>query len=540
MTNNTLPHFEVHGGKKLLYVKGEPQILLAGEIHNSNSTTPEVFQASIDKAKALGIQVLLIPVTWEMVEPEEGVFTFDLVGELLKLARQSDVKLGILWFGAWKNSQCMYVPGWVKKDMNRFKRAEMIKGKARIELEHYHGMGYSTLSYLCEETKLADAKAFCAFMQYLKDNDSEDNTVLYVQVENETGVMGAARELSDEADALFDGAAPQGLVEYLRANTQEMDPELRADVEQGAANASGDAAPTWQQAFGGSAEEVFSAYYTASYCNYLAEKGKEVYDIPMAVNCWLKQGPVGTYPTGGPTYQMMEVWEYAAPSIEVFCPDIYVKNYLEICDNYVKRGNPLFIPETATNGHVGPRLVHAVGHYHAACFAPFGFEDLGTDAFNPMMSLFGGDSSDPLLQEKQDVAEYRQYSEMLAQLMPKLTAAYGTDRLQAVISERPDESAMRFGEFELRAITDAPLFPKKDGVCLALQESEDEFYVIINRAALQYASANPDKPNCEFLSIDEGKIVDGKWQTTLHRNGDEAQMLFFFKPTLLKIKLFTY
>ena len=33
-------------------------------------------------------------------------------------------KLGLLWFGAWKNAQCYYAPEWVKTDLNRFKRAE--------------------------------------------------------------------------------------------------------------------------------------------------------------------------------------------------------------------------------------------------------------------------------------------------------------------------------------------------------------------------------------------------------------------------------
>ena len=55
------------------------------------------------------------------------------------------------------------------------------------------------------------------------------------------------------------------------------------------------------------------------------------------------------YPSGGPVSRMMEVWEYCAPQIDVFAPDIYVPDFPGICDAYVKRGNPLFIPECATH-----------------------------------------------------------------------------------------------------------------------------------------------------------------------------------------------
>ena len=491
---------------------------------------------SWDKAQELGITTLLTPVTWEMIEPEEGKFTFELVDDLVHQARERGGQLGILWFGAWKNSQCMYAPEWVKRDTERFRRAEMQKGKKQIRLDFFHGTSYTTLSYVCEETRIADARAFAELMKHLKEIDGEENTVVCVQVENETGVMGAPREHSDEADALFAGPAPQGLIDYLKANTEEMDEELRRDVEQGASSG------TWEEAFGGSAEEVFSVYCTASYCNYVAEQGRKEYDLPMTVNCWLKQGPPGTYPTGGPTYQMMEVWQYAAPAIDIICPDIYVKNFLEICDHYVKRGNPLYIPEAATNGHVGARLVYTVGHYHAACFAPFGFEDLEQTGATPIMEIFGGDSTDPLLQEQQSVEEYRFCADALKAMMPMLTDAYGTSRLQAAISERPEESVLHFGKVNFRVLTEMPFFKKKDGVCLILQEESEapdveSFTILVNRAVVNYESADEAHPNIEILSLEQGVFGPDGWKTTLHCNGDEAQAMMYFEPTLLRIRL---
>lgn len=74
---------------------------------------------------------------------------------------------------------------------------------------------------------------------------------------------------------------------------------------------------------------------------------------------------------------MHEVWQYGAPSIDFFCPDIYVPDFCGVCDKYTRRGGALFIPECATHSYAAPRLAYAVGHYHAVCYAPFGFEDMG-------------------------------------------------------------------------------------------------------------------------------------------------------------------
>ena len=54
-----------------------------------------------------------------------------------------------------------------------------------------------------------------------------------VQVENETGVMGNAREMSDEADALFAAEVPQAFVDYMKENVQDMAPDVAEAVRQG-------------------------------------------------------------------------------------------------------------------------------------------------------------------------------------------------------------------------------------------------------------------------------------------------------------------
>ena len=127
-----LPSIIEQNGHKILYIHGKPLILLAGEVHNSNSSSLKTMEKVWEKAEALGMNALLVPVTWELVEPVEGKFDFTLVDGLIAQARARGKKLGLLWFGAWKNAQCYYAPAWVKTSSGpRWKRGR-ISSAARI------------------------------------------------------------------------------------------------------------------------------------------------------------------------------------------------------------------------------------------------------------------------------------------------------------------------------------------------------------------------------------------------------------------------
>ena len=120
---------EMIGSKRMLTLNGKPFPLLAGEVHNSDSSSPEYMDHIWETADSLGMNALLLPVTWETVEPEEGCFDFSLPKALIDQARAKNMRIVFLWFGSWKNAECMYAPGWVKQDLSRFPRAQIEKGK---------------------------------------------------------------------------------------------------------------------------------------------------------------------------------------------------------------------------------------------------------------------------------------------------------------------------------------------------------------------------------------------------------------------------
>ena len=237
---------------------------------------------------------------------------------------------------------------------------------------------------------------------------------------------------------------------------------------------------------------------------------------------------------------MMEVWQYAAPAIDVYAPDIYVHDFCDVCEQYKKRENPLFIPETATHGHAGPRLVYAVGHCHAIGYSPFGFEDMGTGFGDMAGELFGVDIHDPLLTTTQDTAEYAWYARTMDSLAPLLLARYGTDKLQAVIHEKPERMTMRFAQFGFIVDTEHYLLSRQDGVCMALELAEDEFLFVTCGCVIVPFSNCEAKPHTDLLCVEEGMYENGCWKMIRRLNGDETAVLRFHKPTLLRIQLFSY
>ncbi len=553
------------GNQKVLLVDGKPFIMLAGEIHNSDSSSPAYMEQIWKIADDLGMNSLLLPVTWEMVEPVEGEFHFEVLDQLIDQAREYGMKIGILWFGSFKNAECMYAPEWVKRDLERFHRGQIVKGKnkagRRVSPTLPVTIPYTTISYLSENAMQADARAFGKMMQHVCEYDEAEGTVITVQVENETGLLGNAREVSDEADAAFAGEVPQEFASYMRSHTAYMEEDIRAAVEAGAEKGS------WSEVFGAAAEEIFSAYHVASFVEYVAKAGKDAYDLPMTANCWLDKAAdtPGDYPSGGPVARVHEVWDYCAPSIDVYCPDIYVPYFNKVCDSFIKSGtNPLYIPEAATHSYAAPRMVYTVGHYHAMCYSPFGFDDIGKPFSAAQGYLFGMDVTDPALKTPQNFEEYAALGKILREAMPLLAERYGTTDLQAVCAEREAEkkkslglpedmnpmermmaeaaatTKMIFGDLGVSAGFGGMMRPRNDGVLLVCRTKENEVYMIGEQCDIQLFSADSEKTNLDILRVEEGTFENGAFVPGRRFNGDEAAQLKLDKPGVLRLQWFTY
>lgn len=312
-----------------VFAEGSDKVLFGGEMHNSNSTTPESLESSFCLAHVLGFNAVLAAVPWDIVEPEEGVFDFGIVDNIIASAKKNNLLAGILWFGSYKNGESSYAPLWVKRDTRKYFRCADSEGEAS-----------TTISPFCTAAQKADAAAFSRLMAYIRDND-RGRRICVVQVENEVGAF-MERDM-----------CPAAMKAWKRSRWSKS-PEMLAP-------------------------QHFMAEAFAAYVDAVAQAGKKEYDIPMFANAWLKaaDAPYGSYPNGGPRIAVLDTWKARVKHLDWLSPDIYDQGFAELCEPY-SQGQPLFIPETRRE--IG-RYYYAFGEKRAKGVFSFGFEESYDDPY---------------------------------------------------------------------------------------------------------------------------------------------------------------
>ncbi|HVF93795.1 MAG TPA: beta-galactosidase, partial [Sphingomonas sp.] len=104
------PSLRKQGRATQLIVNGKPHLIIGGELSNSASSSAAYMAPHWPRLKAMHLNTVLAPVSWELIEPVEGQYDWTSVDTMLTAARANDLKLVVLWFGAWKNSMSTYVP----------------------------------------------------------------------------------------------------------------------------------------------------------------------------------------------------------------------------------------------------------------------------------------------------------------------------------------------------------------------------------------------------------------------------------------------
>lgn len=360
---NLMPHLQKQGDATQLIVDGKPFLMLAGELGNSAASSVENMKPVWPRLAEGNLNTVLMPVYWDLIEPQEGKFDFALVDDLIRGARSRDLHLVLLWFASWKNSMACYAPYWVKTNYERFPRAQDAAGK-----------GLEILSPFSESNRDADSRAFAALMRHIRQFDGDKRTVIMIQVENEVGMIPDARDHCAAANEQFEKLVPQELMDYLLAHKDSLVPEFCNVWKANGFKTSG----TWSEVFGSSenTEEIFMAWFYARYIDRVASAGKAEYPLPMYVNAALiHQGyKPGQYPSAGPLPHLMDIWRAAAPHIDFLAPDIYFHNFVEWLEKFDRSGNPVFIPEVGNGAENPANAFYAIGQHNAMGFSPFAIE----------------------------------------------------------------------------------------------------------------------------------------------------------------------
>jgi len=484
----TAPHLEKRGTATQLIVDGKPFIMLSGELHNSSSSNLEYMKPIWPKLKAMGLNSVVTPLSWELVEPKEGSYDFALMDGLIEQARASQQRIVFLWLASWKNGLSSYVPVWVKQDTKRFPR--MVLHDSKVEI----------LSPMGTATEEADARAFAALMKHIKAVDGSNHTVVMMQMENEVGVLGGSRDHSEAANRAFAGMVPAELTASLKAHRDELYPELKDLWDANGNKTTG----TWTEVFGDSerADEIFMAWHYAQFVHAVAAKGKAEYNLPMYVNTWLagETTPPGEYPSGGPEPRVLDVWKAAGSALDFYSPDLYATNFTEWCRRYHRKGNPLYMPETRGGEAGAANVFYALGEEAGVGFSPFAIESEASDT-DPLGESYKAIAAiAPLLAEQQSKGEVHGF--VLDRDRPEVDFTMGGVTLHVTKDNSFDG-------------------PASSGFGLVMMTGKDEFVGVGKGFKVTFEPRSDSGPKVGIAAVDEGTFVDGKWAAGRRLNGDE-------------------
>jgi hypothetical protein len=512
-------------GVKQLYVNSEPFLIIGGELLNSSASSIEFMKDRWAPIRALKVNTVFLPVNWQQFEPIEGTFDYSLIDGHIKSASDNNLKLVILWFGSWKNGESHYTPDWVKTDMKRFPR--MLFKDGRIS---------NTISNIDQNCLNADLKAYKKLMERIVQVDKQ-GTVLMVQIENEVGLLGGTRDFSPEATKLFGQQVPGELMNYIGNNLDKLKPNIREPYVANGSKTRG----TWEEVFGKSpnTDEIFMAWNYARYVNELARAGKAIHNLPTFVNAWDASGGnliPGVWPSGGPNYLMLDIWQAGAPAIDMLANDNYSPTFGLSAANFVHNNNPLLLPEACAiwmNDTISaaPKAFFCFGHFKAIGFSPFGIDHPTYHSNHSIKNAYG----------------------VLDNLMPLITKARVDGRINGFMEDDgASPASFQLGDFIFTPDYNLQKNSIIKGYGLIIQLSENEFIVSGNACHIGYVSADSGKPNAQLLSVEEGKFVDGKWVKTRTLNGDEFGIKLPPNPyniasdvnlddiSILKVKLFKF
>jgi hypothetical protein len=90
------------GGGQLI-VDGKPYLLRAAELNNSSLSSRDFMRSVFSRMVDNNVNILLGAISWQQIEPEEGVFDFEELTGVIEDARTHGLRLILLWFGAYKN-----------------------------------------------------------------------------------------------------------------------------------------------------------------------------------------------------------------------------------------------------------------------------------------------------------------------------------------------------------------------------------------------------------------------------------------------------
>jgi hypothetical protein len=489
-SRNLMPHFEEANGHKVLYVDGEPFSVLAVEIpwwdliYGKYKETETAYDGLYPAAAKLGLNALKVPIKWSMVEPEKGVYNFSYLDHAKSMAENNHLKLILNWFGHYASADGtvygnltgeLYAPMYIVTDDKLYPRAVDADG-----IPHHNA-----ISYDYEPIVEREIAAFRAFMQHIKEVDSQAHTILMVQVENEIAVFGVDRH----------------------------NPKLWRDHSP---------ASNKRFAENGFSDDLKYSAWDLSYnwIRRLTDAGAAVYALPLFHN--YVGGRVADWMVGGAPGEDVNTYLRNCPSISFigvnsyFCAEwrwdntcareshATVDQLREPLNRYsVGRNLPAITEINSGSTPLTSRLAYiAVGEFGAPIFAPWSLTASYPEPYEPYVLKDGNLANGAFA--------LRETYTSLSKALPQITYYATTDKLKVFMSH---SSGQRFTQTEEVNGFKLTVSGEHNGQAIVIHPSQHHFLAVGYRSSVSLHDPAFQWPAMKNLEIRKVFWARDRWQS---------------------------
>jgi len=278
------------------------------------------------KLKEMNANARGVPGLLDEIEREQGKFDFRDFDQILRRARAQGSA----------SSSSGSAPG---KKRRHGLGAQL--GQVRLSrVSPRPGFGRQTHSCASPHSRAnleADKAAYVAMVTHLRQVDEADRTVILMQVENESGLLGSIRDYSAEANKLFNGPVPAALVAALKKQPG-----------------------TWTEVFGTGWRKRLSPPTTSPPTLTKSPRPEAGLSAAHLRQCLARRrrtpptrltpstARARATPAAGRYPKCLDLWKANAPDIDVLSADTSVQplvNFRMINARYVRPDNPYWSPE---------------------------------------------------------------------------------------------------------------------------------------------------------------------------------------------------
>jgi hypothetical protein len=487
-SSNLVPHFEEANGKPVLYVDGQPFTALAVEIpwwdliYPRYKATETAYDNLYPAAEKLGLNTLKVPIKWSMIEPEQGMYDFSYLDHARDMAQKYHLKLVLNWFGHYASGDGtiyrnltgdLFAPMYIVNDETTYPRAVDSDGKVH----------HNTLSYNYQPIISRETAAFRAFMQHIKQVDSQTHTIIMIQVENEIAVFGADRrnpklwrDHSPAADKLF---REKGFSDDLKFSA-------------------------WNMAY--------------NWIRPLTDAGAEVYPLPFFHN--YVGGKIADWMVGGAPGEDVSTALQNCPHLSFvgvnsyFCgqwrpdnscarpPEGSIAELREPLLRYsVDRNRPAITETNSGNSFIAARLVYlAVGEFRVPIFAPWALTVSYPENYQPYVLPDGTLANGaPYLHDA--------YTS-LNQALPQILYYAATPKLKVFMARLPGQPFSETKDVNGFQVTASGA---DDGQIIVIHPSAREFLLVGFRSSVSFRGAFFQWPAMKSVRVQRVTWSDHGW-----------------------------